>query len=335
MDREELEERIRGRRPGDSGFRRGSPVDDAPGIGGYVPFQPEPEDALAAHEPELPGGGRHVDNMTPETDAEPPERPSPYARPVEPPAFEPPVYPPPAYDPAAGQAAYAEPSHAQPGYDERSYPETGYEPEEYPYGHPQRPEGGGRRGGGALPVIGFVALCALALAVGAVLAGIIGGPNQVGQATPTPTGAAASATPIPTPGSTAAASSPGNATPEPTDGPVAFADGASITVQPCATAEMSFDGCAQDGSVVSGKNMWVWIGFKKALGTDKFVLELRSAGQTIDQQEKALGQILDCPDRCSGYLIGAAYRDLGPGEYELVVRRNGDFADRATFRVGG
>ncbi len=46
-----------------------------------------------------------------------------------------------------------------------------------------------------------------------------------------------------------------------------------------------------------------------------------------------LGEVLDCPGTCSGYLIGAAYRELEPGDYELVVRRNDDFADSATFRV--
>jgi hypothetical protein len=108
-----------------------------------------------------------------------------------------------------------------------------------------------------------------------------------------------------------------------------------ITVQPCATQGMSFDGCDEDGSVISNPTMWVWIGFDDAHGSDTFVLTLRSDGQTIDQQDKELGDVLDCPGSCSGYLIGAAYRDLQPGDYELIVRRNDDFADAATFTVEG
>ena len=98
---------------------------------------------------------------------------------------------------------------------------------------------------------------------------------------------------------------------------------------------MSFDGCIVDGSTISGRLMWVWIGFKDADGSDTITLTLRSEGQTIDQQEKVLGEVLDCSGTCSGYLIGAAYRGLEPGEYELVVRRNDDFADSTTFRVQG
>jgi hypothetical protein len=361
MDRDELEERIRGRRPGDAGFRRGAPLEDGfePG---YVPFQPEPEDALAGREPAGSGAARHVDNTPPEFDAEPPA----FVPPLEPPpdAYQPRAPEPPPAAPAPDYAAaaeeegpayaapqsaareYAPPENAAPQYETPGYAARDYQPEEvdeeyepeeaYPYAYtPRRGDGGGSRGGGgALPIIGFVALCALALAVGAILAGILGGSDEVGQATPTST-VTASTTPQPTSAESVSESvSPStNATPEPTDGPVTFADGAVITVQPCATAEMSFDGCDQDGSVVSGDRIWVWIGFEDALGSDTFVLQLRSADETINEQEKKLGEILDCPNRCSGYLIGAAYRDLQPGEYLLVVRRNGDFADSATFRV--
>jgi len=243
-----------------------------------------------------------------------------------------PVPVPPAY--AASQPDNAE--QAAPEY------ESGYEEEEeaYPYAYGRRGDDGGRRGGGALPIIGFVALCALALAVGAVLAGVFAGPDNVAQATPTPSVAVSSATPEPTPSQSTAASesAAASATPEPTDGPITFPDGAVLTVQPCATRQMSFDGCDVDGSVVGG-DLWVWIGFEKARASDVFVLQLRSGEETINELETTLGDILKCETRgepvCGGYLIGAAYKDLDPGEYDLVLRRNGDFADRATFRVEG
>jgi hypothetical protein len=367
MDRDELEERIRSRRPDDAGFRRGMPVDDASVFGdptrpqGYVPFEPEPEDALAAREPDAGAPTRYFDNTPADFDAERPVPPLPRGTPPpvlpeEPPpkAYRPheaeplpppqPTYtPPPAYSAPTSYAAPPPlpPEPSPPEYeaaddDRFDQAEPEYEPEEaYPYTYPQRGDDDGRRGGGALPIIGFIALCALALAVGAVLAGVFSS-GDVARTTPSPSASAPSATPEPSLSITPPASeTPGtSATPEPSDGPVTFPDGTIITVQPCATRDMSFDGCDVDGSVVSG-DLWVWIGFDDALGSDTFTLELRAAGQTIDQQQKVLGEILDCPDRCGGYLIGAAYRDLGPGEYELVIRRNGDFADRATFTVEG
>jgi hypothetical protein len=377
MDRDELEDRLRVRRPGDPGFRRGAPLDDASSSvdagrpHGYVPFEPEPEDQLAAREPDQAAAPRYVDNTPadvegavlppppPRTSAEPPAEayrahvpepsavePAPYtAPPVEPPPVEPPPYAPPPY---AAPPPYVAPAPAPPAYagtgaeyGEEAEPEyePGYEQEgPYPYAYGRRGDDGGRRGGGALPIIGFIALCALALAVGAVLAGVFAGPANVAQATPSPTVALLTPTPEPTPSESSAASESAGAstTPEPSDGPVTFPDGAVLTVQACATREMSFDGCDVDGSVVGG-DVWVWIGFDDARASDVFILELRSGDQTLDQQEKALGEILDCERGgepiCSGYLIGAAYRDLDPGEYDLVVRRNGDFADRATFRV--
>jgi hypothetical protein len=369
MDRDELEERIRSRRPDDAAFRRGMPVDDTSAFGGparppqgYVPFEPEPEDALAAREPEPGAPARYIDNTPADFDAEPPVLPPPQALPpaaVEPPpdAYRPheaeplpppaPAYtPPPAYSAPTSYAAPPplppeQPSEWAAAEDDRfDQAEPEYEPEAaYPYAYPQGGDDDGRRGGGALPIIGFIALCALALAVGAVLAGVFSS-GEVAQTTPSPTATASTPSPEPSLSATPAASGTpaASATPEPSEGPVTFPDGAVITVQPCATRDMSFDGCDVDGSVVGG-DVWVWIGFDDARAADVFLLELRAAGQTIDQQQKALGEILTCERGgepiCSGYLIGAAYRDLDPGEYELVIRRNGDFADRATFTVEG
>ena len=132
----------------------------------------------------------------------------------------------------------------------------------------------------------------------------------MGQASPTPTPLVSVApTEVPSTEPTETTSEPPSSTPEPTDGPVTFPDGAVITVQPCGTADMGFEGCLVDGSNINGPTMWVWIGFDDANGSDNIVLTLRSEGQTIDQQEKVLGQVVNgCPTTCSGYLIGAAYR---------------------------
>jgi hypothetical protein len=312
MDRQELDARIRQRRPGDGRLRRGTPMDSGDARPtGYVPFEPDPEDARALREGTQPEP--RVDN----TPADFQDRTS------EEPAAEPELtYVPPAPDDWEPQPTSADAADVD--MDEE-YAEPD---EEYPYAWEAEDR---RRGGGFLPIIGFLVLAVLALGVGAALAGIFGGGVAETSSTPTPSSAATVST-----ASSGASPSEGEpqATPEPTDGPVAFPDGATITVQPCATEAMSFDGCGVDGSSITRRTMWVWIGFKDAAGSDTFTLELRSDDQTLDQQDKELGAVLDCPGTCSGYLIGAVYRDLDPGDYQLVVRRNDDFADSATFTVG-
>jgi hypothetical protein len=351
MDRDELDARIRQRRPGEVVMRRGVPIADGRDTrqAGYVRFEPEPEDASAVREPDAAPPAPHVDNMpadvgwprqhVPEEAAGEPYQPQreTYREEVaepeqhEPEQHEPEPYEPDQDEPEADDAA---------GYDQQGY----LEPEAEPYGAPEdaypyphlTADDRRRPRTSALPIIGFILLCVLALGVGAALAGMLGGDPGIADASPTATLAESLApSEEPTPEPTDSAAEQPSATPEPTDGPVTFPDGAVIQVQPCATQGMTFDGCQVDGSTIDQPTMWVWIGFDDAQGTDTFVLTLRSAGQTIDQQEKLLGDVLDCPGSCSGYLIGAAYRDLEPGDYELVVRRNDDFADSATFTVEG
>jgi hypothetical protein len=326
MDRAELEERVRHRRPGDPATRRGRPLGEDIAPAAYVPFQPEPQDVNAIRDEEEGGQAvQHVDHTPPDFDRSPP-----------PPAYQ--------AQPEPVPAAYAAdphqndpygPPHASATYGQAPIDEVAYgDPADaYLYAYPAE-EGGGRGGSGALPIIGFILLGVLALGVGAALAILLGGNGGVGQASPTPT-ASASLVPSVSPSTepSGSGSEPPSGTPEPTDGPVTFPDGAMITVQACGTADMSFDGCVVDGTTITGRLMWVWIGFDDADGSDIITLTLRSEGQTIDQQEKVLGEVLGCPGTCSGYLIGAAYRGLEPGDYELVVRRNDDFADSATFRV--
>ena len=345
MDRAELEERARHRRPSDPAVRRGRQGDDA-APAGYVPFQPEPEDANAVREVEGEEPAPHVDNTPPGFDEQLPPLPPAYRAPRDDHAAAAAgaaaaytvasANEPPPYQPASDQPDPYAPPHQPATYGEAPVDDAPYgAPEDaYPYSYPAE-DGGGRGGSGALPIIGFILLGVLALAVGAVLATLLGGNGGVGEASPTPTTVASVAPSLaPTIMPTEPASEPPSSTPEPTDGPVTFPDGAVITVQPCATGDMGFDGCAVDGSTITASTMWVWIGFDDANGSDTFTLTLVSEGQTVDQQEKVLGEVINgCPDVCSGYLIGAAYRDLENGDYELVVRRNDDFADRATFRV--
>jgi hypothetical protein len=336
MDRDELEQRIRTRRPGEGGLRRGTQLDEeerTARAGGYVPFVPEPEDSMAVREEEEPlQPAANVDNASPDIDQSRHDM----AR------DDVSTHPRAPHEPALS-TAYVDESEEP--YQATEYPEDdapyGAPEDAYPYPYPSSGDGR-RRGTSVLPILGFILLCVLALGVGAVLASLLGGePGQVGQATPTPSvEASVPASVEPTAEPTAVESHQANETPEPTDGPVTFPDGALIEVQPCATQDMGFDGCNVDGSTITASTMWVWIGFDDTAADDTITLTLRSEGQTIDQQEKVLGEVLgDCESNgepiCSGYLIGAAYRDLEPGEYELIVRRNEDFADAATFAVEG
>ena len=212
MDRDELEERVR-RRPGEGGFRRGQQIDETPASAGYVPYEPEPEDALAVR-PEGTEPGVYAPPPSAAAEETDEIEPAPVwaAAPAAPP---PPVAP-------VDDEPYLD---AADDYDDQAYgePEDAYA---YPYAAAE--DGGGSRGGNALPIVGFVVLCVLALAVGAVLAGLFGGEEQVGQATPTPLASSAPATEQPTEApSIAPSGSSAEATPEPTDGPVTFADGAT------------------------------------------------------------------------------------------------------------
>ena len=77
LDRDELDSRIRGRRV-DTPYRRGGYADE-PAAGGYAPFEPEPEDALAQRgEPD--GPRPYVDNVRDEAPPAPPPAGDPWRR---------------------------------------------------------------------------------------------------------------------------------------------------------------------------------------------------------------------------------------------------------------
>jgi hypothetical protein len=190
-----------------------------------------------------------------------------------------------------------------------------------------------------------VALCVLALAVGAVLAGLLGSDDGVADATASPTAEAsveaseeASVEPSPE------ASSPaGEATPPPSGGPVTFPDGGLLTIQPCATSDFREEAvgrpeemaCEVDGSTVDNGDVTAIIVFNGIDGSDTLAVLLRSNGETINEQERVLSSVVSCGEDCNGLIYGTSYQALDPGQYELVVNRNGEFADSAEFVVEG
>ncbi len=367
MDRDDLDERIRFRRPGDAAFRRGTgaggPIgEDRAGAGGYEPFTPEPEDALAVRPaaPNIPTP--RVDHFDAEPTAPPPPEPAPTEPP--PPAIEQawasqepaePVAPAPIEEPVAEEpiAAFVPPPPIEPvppappsWPDEPRYePEPPrYEPEEPPYEY--GPYDGGYQGGGdgdeprgggfgPLAVVAVVALALMAIGLGAILSGVFSG---VASASPSPTPPASiAATPSPTlePTPTLSATAAPTPTPTTTTGPVVFADGFTAQTQPCAAQPDSFSGCNSSGSTVSGSSIWVWVGFRKGNDADVITASVVDAtGTTVKDGSVSLSSISGCGSGCNGWLR-YRFTGLAPGSYGIRVDRNGQLAAQSSFTVSG
>jgi hypothetical protein len=324
-------------------FRRGVPVGD-PGEQPFraEPFRPEPEDELV-RQPGATGGEvePRVDNTPAGFDDRPVEPPPP-ASPVfaAPPAPTPPPQalrvepprsaPPPVPVPAAVPEPEEEP--VWPAADEdypaadayvRQYRESAYreEPEQ-------------QRSGlvGPLAVVAFVALGVMAIGVGAVISGILGG---AAQSTPSPTPsvsqAPASTVPSIAPSPTVSVIPTPSAAPTPQQ-PVVFPDGFSARVEPCAEQPVSIDGCQSDGSTITGDTVWVFIGFHQGGEGDTLSVSILDSNATsVRDGDIDLGGICSS---CNGY-VRFRFSGLTAGSYTISVERNGEFADEATFVVAG
>jgi hypothetical protein len=345
MDRQELDQKIRARRPGERTLRRGSPPEKAAAEArstGYVPFTPEPDDARALREPDPDQPEPNADNTPADFDRpiQGTTRADDYPEPYQQPSGQPPYGPPPPYEPPS-----YEPDAYGPAEDETPY---GAPEDAYPYPAPSYAADDGRRRGGsssALPIIGFIVLCVLALGVGAVVAGMLGGNGGVGQATATPS-VTESAVPSeePTEGASGSTSGEASATPEPTDGPITFPDGALLSIQTCGSGDYDADAvghpeqdaCEGDGSTLSGEEAWAFVVFSDASRSDNLTMTLRLGNETVNEQELVLGSVLDeCGATCNGLIYGSHYVDLPEGEYTVTLQRNGSFADSASFTVEG
>jgi hypothetical protein len=325
LDRDELDQRIRARRPGDLPFRRGVPVGEP---GDYQPFrpepfQPEPEDALV-REAAVVGGDAEprVDNTPPDFDEAQVERPATLL----PPVVAPPVSASSGPRPSRPvRAAAPTPVVAAPA------PDASIDEDE-PY--PAYPYGEERRSGlvGPLAIVAFVALGVMAIGIGVVISGLFAG---AAKSSPSPTplasqgpssaspsvGASPSATAVPTP----------IVTPTPS-GPVVFPDGFTADAQPCGEQPTSFDGCDSSGSTVSDGTVWVWVGFRNGgKGDTLTVTILNSAGTAVHDGTIDLGGICSS---CNGY-VRFRFSGLSPGSYTIRVDRNGQLADDAQFTAAG
>jgi hypothetical protein len=177
--------------------------------------------------------------------------------------------------------------------------------------------------------------------VGAGLAGILGS-GGVAEASPTPTASASVAVSAGASVEPTDSGSGSSSTPEPTDGPITFPDGAELSIQPCGSSDYESSAvgrpnenpCAVDGSSISRGNVWAFVNFAHAAGSDGLTVQLLQDGQVQDEQEFTISSKLpDCGASCNGLTYGAQYKDLLSGNYKLILQRDGQFADSATFTV--
>ncbi len=358
LDREELEERIRMRRSGDNPFHRGSADwHEADAAWGGAEFVPEPSDVLARREPppadEVPPRVDYLAESPPgsagwssDTPGEPPTpAPSwPSAARPEPPAG--------AYaDPraATGLAPDDRYGSAPPG--DGGYGDDGYRYGDDGYGGydagAYRPDGGDPGGPGrtgVLAVLGFVILGVAARAGGVILFSLMSSSPGAAEASPTPTAVATpSATEEATPGESAGASPSSSAaesagaTATPTETSAAVPPDFTAQAQPCATSDMDFHGCTQDGSTVSGSKIWIWVGFRNARSSDVIGVTVldHADGSSVGDGSIELVNIGCKPDKpCTGY-IQMPFSQLGAGDYDIQVSLNETQVATSAFSVTG
>jgi len=357
LDREELQDRIRVHRPGDAAFRRGTPLGEGYGAAPspYQPYRPEPEDELVLPGGEAPEGAPHADNTPPGFDDRrvvppPVVAPAPAAAPPPARVFKQPAVPTPrpvvpAVQAATVAAAPPPPPAPKPvvppppPVEQFDAPEQPYDPAEpYDYRYQPPDDDWGRRGSGMSPLAigGFVLLGVLAIAVGAVMAGLFSGGVALESPSGTPlTSTAPSASVAPSVAPSTEPSVPG-ATPIASDdgSPVVFPDGFTARTEPCAE-EPSEDGCNSSGATISGGSVWVWIGWRKGNGVDVLGASIVNAsGTSVSDGSIELGSIRGCSDSCNGW-ARFRFSGLSVGNYTIRVERNGALAATATFTVTG
>jgi hypothetical protein len=351
LDRDELQERVRLRRPTEEPYRRGAVPRAAAAstASAYEAFTPEPEDQAVIRPADEPSVARvdHYRDEAPPVDApsvEPAlrrgqlvsEEEEPLVAPLPPSSWD---SPPPVRDEA--------PPYVEPGYAERDEPEhvdyyddaayAGEDPYAYAY-EADLDQPRGSSGAGVLAVVGLLVLGVVALFGGALLAGIFNGDRGIGGLTPTPSAtASAEPTVAPTAPSVAPTSSAAgpSSTPQASDGSVAFPDGFEAKAAPCKFGAAELSGCTASGETNNG-DVWIWVGFRNGSASDALNAALKTAaGDPIGEGNVDLGAI-GCTraPTCNGW-TRFGFENLKPGKYIVRVTRNGDPAARTSFEVKG
>ena len=355
LDRDELQERVRLRRPTEEPYRRGAlpRAAAASSAGAYETFAPEPEDRAVVRPADEPSVAR-VDRYREEAPADDPaavdqfpveptlrrgqlvsEPEEPLVAPLPPSSWD---SPPPVPDEAK---PYVEPSYAERDepehvdyYDDAAY--AGEDPYAYAYeADLDEPRRGGGGGAGVLAIVGLLVLGVVALFGGALLAGIFNGDRGIGGVSPTPSATITTEpTVVPTASvePTASAAAP-STTPQASDGSVAFSDGFEARAAPCKTAAADLNGCTASGETNKG-DVWIWVGFRRGDAGDALGATVTTAaGDPIAEGTIDLARI-GCKTNCTGWTY-FPFEGLRPGKYIVRVTRNGDPAARTSFEVKG
>ena len=346
LDRDELEERVRLRRPTEEPYRRGAipGAAAATGAGGYQAFTPEPEDRAAIRPGDEQPAAR-VDRYHDEAPAEAAlrrgqlvaeedEEPQPLVAPLPPSSWD---APPPVREEAP---AYVEPSYVQRDEPEHVdyYDDATYADEDpYAYTYESDLQESRRSGAGVLAVVGLVVLGVAALFGGALLAGMFNGDRGVGGLTPTPSATVSAeptvaGTPAPSVGPTASAAGP-SSTPQGSDGSIAFADAFEAHAAPCKPGAADLNGCTASGETNNG-DVWIWVGFRRGDASDALGASVTTAtGDPIAEGAIDLARI-GCKKNCTGWTY-FPFENLKAGKYIVRVTRNGEPAVRTSFEVKG
>jgi hypothetical protein len=191
-----------------------------------------------------------------------------------------------------------------------------------------------RRGSGALPIVGFLVLGLAALLGGAFLFAAMNVPARLSQSlassSPTSSPTAAGETASPTENATASQASTPTAAPP--------ANKFSAKVEPCASSKMGFSGCAEDGTRLSGNQVWVWVGFKNGRASTVIGITIVSQATktAVGDGSVELDQVGCAPgETCAGGYVTMTFGNLDPGKYEIQVTGDGDPAASTSFTVTG
>ena len=326
MDRDELQERIRARRTGGDPYRRGGAVDDEGAA--YERFEPDPEDARARrartpsdrrrdylHEPEETSVVGPPPDLTRDRDE--------WARPAAAPPPAASYAPPPSDVPVAGEP---EPEYVD------NFDDAAYEDADNEYAYDDWEDSRDRRsGGGALAIVGFLALGIVALLGGALLAGVFGGGPGTGELTDTPSPSpTVSASVEPSVSAAPTGSGAPSGSTAASGEPVVFHDGFTAEAQPCIPGSVSSDGCNSNASVNSGQ-VEIWVGFRNGNGNDVIGVRLILPDGSVEDGSIELADI-GCQTNCPGYTY-FPFSGLGPGTYDVEITRNGELAGTTSFEV--
>jgi hypothetical protein len=245
------------------------------------------------------------------------------------------------YAPGPGDGGYGDERHHDRGYDDGRYDDGygGYDGGAYRSGDG---DPGGPRRTGTFAVLGFVILGVAALLGGAIFFAILNtGPGAAG-ASPTPTplttpSATGDETPTESAGGspTSSAGESSGATASPTEVPSAVPANFTAQAQPCATSDMDFHGCKQDGSTISGSKVWIWVGFRNARSSDVMGVTVldHADGSSVGDGSIELTNIGCTPDKaCTGY-IQMPFSQLAAGDYDIAVALNGQQVATSSFSV--